>query len=331
MKAVALVGVLLALAVPGTAAAKRIAFHSLGTGTGWGASDGVRFAMFPTKRSEVVIDTHGGRLATRRVRLLRCSDGALPWDYVAGGARIVGQCSSELVVQRISDGRHAPAPYVDRPGGFFDYFPNGSEGDETHGTLVGSRWIEASVALESSTVMRYLDWRTGESRDGPASPDRVADVNKPGLIRRLCSPITRAAGPFSSDPLLPLYYDGKRALLVRRGGPNPHGDYYGQQVAIQACGQATPRVLANCDGTCRDVQYARGVATWSSFPSSAGGFIYAYSVGGNRLYRWPFTRFSKADFPFARIWHAGRQLFVTTCHGPSQKQRCPASTGVLPG
>jgi hypothetical protein len=89
---------------------------------------------------------------------------------VVGGARIVGQCPSELIVQRISNGKYAPAPYINRPGGFFDYFPNGSEGDETHATLVGSSWIQASVALESSTVMRYLDYRTGESRDGPTSP-----------------------------------------------------------------------------------------------------------------------------------------------------------------
>jgi hypothetical protein len=170
VKPLALVGALLALALPCSASAKGIAFRPLGTGTDWGASDGVRFAMFPLKRSEVVIDTHGGGLVTRRVPLQRCTLGGLPWDYVVGGARIVGQCPSELIVQRISNGKYAPAPYINRPGGFFDYFPNGSEGDETHATLVGSSWIQASVALESSTVMRYLDYRTGESRDGPTSP-----------------------------------------------------------------------------------------------------------------------------------------------------------------
>jgi hypothetical protein len=248
MKAVALVGALLALALSGTAVAKGIAFHSLGTGSHWGASDGVRFAMFPLKRSEVVIDTRGGRLVTRRVPLLRCSGGGLPSDYLAGGARIVGQCSSELVVQRIANGKFAPAPYIERPGGFFDYSPNGSEGDETHATLVGSSWVEATVALESSTVVRYLDYRTGRSMDAPTSPDQVADVNAPRLIRPLCSPITRAAGPFASDPLLPLYFDGERAVKIQRGGPNPSGDYFGQQVAIQGCGQASAPAIARDSG-----------------------------------------------------------------------------------
>jgi hypothetical protein len=289
----------------------------------------VRFATFPLKRSEVVIDTRGGKLVTRRVPLLRCSGGDLPWDYLVGGARIVGQCSSELVVQKIAGGAYDPSPYVQRPGGFFDYFPNGSEGDETHATLVGSTWIEATVALESNIVMRYLDYRTGETRQGPTSPDQVADVSDPGLVRTLCSPITRAAGPFSSDPLLPLYFDGKRALKVQPGGPNPFGDYFGQQVAIQACGQPAPRVLANCNGGCRDVQYGRGVATWTSLPSRAGGFLYAYAVRGNHLFRWPFSRFSKDGFPIVRIWHAGRRLFVTTCHG-GRYQRCPVWTAQLP-
>jgi hypothetical protein len=330
MKLVALVGALLALALPGAASAAGIAFHSLGIGSHWGASDGVRFATFPLRRSEVVIDTRRGRLVTRRVALMRCSDGELPWDYLVGGARIVGQCPSELVVQRISNGRYAPAPYIDRAGGFFDYFPNGAEGDETHATLVGSTWIEASVSLESSTVRRYLDWHNGESRDEPASPDQVADVNDPGLIRTLCSPITRASGPFDLEPKLPLYYDGKRALLVKPGGPSAPGVGLGQQVAVQACGRTSPRVLASCNGYCADLQYGRGVATWSGYLTNTGGFIYAYSVRGNRLYRWPFSRFSKDDHPFARIWHAGRRLFVTTCRDAGPKQRCPVWTARLP-
>src|SRR4051794_23109845 len=85
--------VLVALvAVPAASSARGIAFQRVGIGTDWGASDGVRYAMFPAKRREVVIDTRDPKLAVRRLPLERCSDRSLPWNYVLGGGQIVGQC-----------------------------------------------------------------------------------------------------------------------------------------------------------------------------------------------------------------------------------------------
>jgi hypothetical protein len=124
---------LAALALIPSAADAKFHFRSLGVATRWAESDGVRYAVFPTKHALVLVDAGSTKLKIKRLPLRNCPlAGGPPYYYVVGGGQIAVGCAYELFLRGFSGGKMVHPPYIDRPGGYFDAVENGSEGDEAH-------------------------------------------------------------------------------------------------------------------------------------------------------------------------------------------------------
>ena len=286
MRRVALAAAVLAL-VPGTATAK-FHFRSLGVATRWAVSDGVRYAVFPTKRHLVLVDAGSTKLKVKRLPLRTCPvAGGDPFYYVVGGGRIAVGCAYELFLRGFSGGKMVKPPYIERPGGYFDAVDNGSEGDEVHTERVGTQWLEADVStMDGSDSHRFLNWHTGESRSDSTSAGENANLDDPALFRPLCAPLQRVVLPTFEAPsgFYRYYYDGHFGVTLRYGGPGTQVPRH--QLTIQGCGQSQPTVVSNCEASCIYVQYGAGLLSWADRPPDMGSLHLRVARTG-REYRWP--------------------------------------------
>ena len=92
MRRLALAVAVLAL-VPSAADAS-FRFRSLGLSTRWSVSDGVRYAVFPTRSALALVDAGSTKLKVTRLPLRTCPlAGGPPYYYVVGGGRIEVGCA----------------------------------------------------------------------------------------------------------------------------------------------------------------------------------------------------------------------------------------------
>src|SRR5689334_3621549 len=249
--------------VPGIADAK-LHYRSLGLSTHWATSDGVRYAVFPTKNALVLVDAGSTKLQVKRLPLRTCPlAGGPPYYYVVGGGRIAVGCAYELFLRGFSGRQMVKPPYIERPGGYFDSQVEGYEGDQVRTEAAGKRWLEADVATEdASDFRRFLDWHTGESRSDSADAGSAPNLDDPALFTPLCAPLERMPVQAYEAPsgFYEYAYDAHFGVTLRAGparGLNPT-----HELTIQACGQPEPQVLSGCANDCIYVQYGAGLLSW---------------------------------------------------------------------
>jgi hypothetical protein len=297
---------LAALALIPSAADAKFHFRSLGVATRWAESDGVRYAVFPTKHALVLVDAGSTKLKIKRLPLRNCPlAGGPPYYYVVGGGQIAVGCAYELFLRGFSGGKMVHPPYIDRPGGYFDAVENGSEGDEVRTLAAGKQWLEADVSTEDgSDFRRFLNWHTGESMSDSTSPSETANLDDPALFRPLCAPLQRVALPTFEAPsgFYEYAYDGHFGVTLRYGGPGNQIPRH--QLTIQACGQAEPAVVSNCGSGCIYVQYGAGLLSWSE---GIPGQLHLRVARTGRDYHWTAV---DDQGPSAAIAHTRRWVFL---------------------
>jgi hypothetical protein len=201
-----------------------------------------------------------------------------------------------------------PVGYDSLPGslGYFEsieLYAVGSWG--VSGAVTGYRW---AFALR-------LNWRTGAFALDNLEflpPGVVEDLNKPGLLTRVCTPlrprVKRTDIPLShTTAYFPLAYD--RPYGLTRAGR------HGKRLELLRCGSHRVRLLArNCRGFC-DHQLGGGVATWVETRRVRQGRHYSYrsrafshEIRRRRTTAWPVLT---AALP-ATIRHTADNLFAST-------------------
>jgi len=190
---------------------------------------------------------------------------------------------------------------------------------------VGRRWIEGRVEFTyqgSKTFSFYrtvhLDRLTGERRsDAPGSARSFPDLDRPGLTRRLCRPLSRTPGdnPSGNAPAFePFTFESGVALDVDPSEP---------RLLLKRCGRR-PLVLSRCrrSSGCYSEQLGAGVLTWAERRTA---HAYGISSGHRRTLAPAAARRGGPTTgcgPLA-VAHTRTRVFVSVASGPPDTEaRC---------
>lgn len=139
---------------------------------------------------------------------------------------------------------------------------------------VGRSWIR--VDTYSFFGVRYFNRTTGEVRRGGDGPRTQPDLNRPSLVRRLCSPARRPPSPAPVDGRpshVRVDIDGRHVLVPATGIGGS-----AQPLRLFRCGKRRPRLLSRCRPTlCESARLSAGVATWAQ-----GNRVWSYRLRRGR-------------------------------------------------
>ena len=236
MRMVLLAAAVLVLAAPAQARALRMVDD--GPALPYQAStDGRYVAWVPVADGAVqVLDTTNGRR--------RPAAGPAGCPFVAVGAgTLLWNCPG----QHGSSGRT-----LDLRGGATGTLPElpfdvGNDTNSSTYAGIGRHWVRIGRAGYHSFITRYVPRGGGPERGEPAARDLVADLDVPGLYRRLCTPVVRPEVPDGNGlgtMLAPelAQVGGRSASFFTRDTAAPV-----ERLVLQRCGHA-PRTLARCPG-----------------------------------------------------------------------------------
>ncbi len=141
---------------------------------------------------------------------------------------------------------------------------------------VGRAWVRVNTG-PSFIGVRYLSRTTGEVRPGIDAPRSQADLDRPGLARRLCPPARRPrAGP-GVDGQGAYAEVGLQGRYVLIPSTTPSGGS-GGPLRLFRCGTRHARRLSRCrPQPCRSANLSAGVATWAQ-----GSRVWAYRLRTRR-------------------------------------------------
>jgi len=141
---------------------------------------------------------------------------------------------------------------------------------------VGRAWVRVNTG-PSFIGVRYLSRTSGEVRPGIDAPRSQADLDRPGLARRLCPPARRPrAGP-GVDGQGAYAEVGLQGRYVLIPSTTPSGGS-GGPLRLFRCGTRHARRLSRCrPQPCRSANLSAGVATWAQ-----GSRVWAYRLRTRR-------------------------------------------------
>ena len=122
---------------------------------------------------------------------------------------------------------------------------------------VGSRWLSILYSGNHYYGHEFLNRASGVLRPAPRAPDRVVDLDAPGLYRRLCRPVVRPSVLDSEDPspVPTLVMRAGVATISTFTAADPDG-----RVVLERCGRR-PRVIDR-RGSYQQPLLAGGEVAW---------------------------------------------------------------------
>ena len=179
-----------------------------------------------------------------------------------GGGKLMWSCGSyplHVVIKKLRTGQVRS----------LDVAPGEISGSVAH---VGTYWVAGSAGDHRGG--HHDAWWSlvdGRSRGGSADPREIEDLDLPGLVRPLCSPLRRRPNPNADDyfdfsPFLPYSYDGRFGLT------------WDGAWELDECGRKEPRVLP--EGATGATLVA-GRVSWT-----ANGKVVLYDAVARRYVRW---------------------------------------------
>lgn len=145
--------------------------------------------------------------------------------------------------------------------------------------------VPANLVLEDVSSGQALSVvRPNTITDASGGPDvfthQYADLDDPGLTRRLCAPLVRSENvddTYGDVPQFqPYFYEPHYGATVVLSGTARTGT-----LVLERCGSRRKEVLDRCPGGCSSVQLSAGVLTWLS-----GKKVRAYVPRTRRFYSW---------------------------------------------
>jgi len=231
--------------------------RQIGTAASTVGTDGVRFAAWRTEQG------HATRVfdASDRHTAVVADPPGCGAPFIGAGALLFtctesrpGAAAGAWIVNlKTGLGRTAvPEQLLDGDGRFF--------------VAVGRRWLQATLSSYHRQVSAFYDRATGEPYAGasPFGPRRQPDLDRPGLVRVICSPLRASIDGFEdsppeiSDGYVPLLFSQKWAL-----DPGPLVQSPGQpsQVTLRRCGSTRHRVI--CRLACGSPAFIDGQVVWA--------------------------------------------------------------------
>jgi hypothetical protein len=268
--------------------------RQIGTAASIVGTDGVRFAAWRTQKAHVT-------------RVFDASDGqtAVVGDPAGCGAPVIGAGALLFTCTESHPGAAAGAWIVNLKTGLGrPAVPEQLlEDDGRFFTAVGRRWLQATLSSYHRQVSAFYDRATGEPYAGasPSGPHRQPDLDRPGLVRSICSPLRAPTDGFEdsapqiSDGYVPLLFSGRWALDM---GPLVISPSETTHVTVRRCGSKRHRVI--CRLACGSPAFIGDQAVWAD-----GVSLMTYRLSDGR--RW---RLQPRSGSVTGAWRLGRRALV---------------------
>lgn len=173
---------------------------------------------------------------------------------------------------------------------------------------VGTRWM----AVTGQVTMLYVDWRSGDLREGMESRWTGPDLDGESPERALCEPLWRPGAPVWAWPGLFLYDGGLTVADVLGASQNDR-----PTLLVQRCGERDPTVIAH---SADSVSLGSGIVTGrAASVRSSTEVLFAHLASCRRTLEWP--RSSGA------LAHTSGFLYLAVDGGLQRTalpRRCPA-------
>lgn len=275
--------------------------------SGGATSDGVRYAGYlATPRRLVILDTRRHRTVKTRLPPA-CGHSFVPdvappfapprLAGIAAGMALVSCASPNFPNAELFDiATRTWRTAAGLPGLFDERLGH----DETYGwEAVGARWLQADIEGYHFEYPEYLQWRSGERRRLKPTRTEVVDLDRPGLVRRLCDPLRVPSNPaedtYNTEPRFnPTFLSAGRAAVWDPGRVTGR-----RRLDLQRCG--SHRVVHPAPGTGLQLS-----PRWLSWMPTAGG-VRVISVVGPRRYRIAVPRGDSLDGAV----HTANRVFVS--------------------
>jgi hypothetical protein len=187
--------------------------------------------------------------------------------------------------------------------------PNLDQHSELIPHEIGTHWLSVTEDAYHDPTLWYFDLDNGTWRREPTSPRQYANLDAPGLVETLCSPLRRPPGPpdrVDLEPLFsPYYYEPPYGVRVR----DLSNTDLVQELTLQRCGSRRISVIERCHFGCGSVGFSGGMITWSD-----GKALRAYVLRTKRYYSWPLSGFGQGAG--GSLVHT-RQRLIASVYTPS--------------
>ena len=268
--------------------------RQIGTATAIVGTHGVRFAAWRTDQADTT-------------RVFDASDHhmAVVADPPGCGAPVIGAGALLFTCTESRPGNAAGAWIVDlTTGRGRAAVPEQSrDGDFRFFTAIGRRWLQATLSSYHRQVSAFYDRATGEPYAGanPFGPHRQPDLDRPGLVRAICSPLRAPIDGFEdsppeiSDGYVPLLFSARWALDT---GPLVRSPRETSRVTLRRCGSKRYRVI--CRLACGSPAFIGDQVVWAD---GASLMTYRLSDGRRRNLR-------PRSGSVSGAWRLGRRALV---------------------